>query len=320
MKKTAEQSARKKTRKIIIPPAIQKGDTIGLVSPAGPLVNKSNFTAGINILEKKGFKTKYNRRLLHTKGYLAGADHARAHEFNRLWADPEVKALVATRGGYGCLRMLDFLEMKLIRKKPKIFVGFSDLTVLLAAINKKTGLVTYHGPVITTLATSDRKSQKSFLATLTDSTISDIDAAKVKVLKGGKARGVLLGGNLTTLVHMIATPYEIPWDQAILFIEDIGEFPYRLDRLLTHLDQAGRLQKIRGLILGTFSDNDRKENRAMKNAVQKRVLELLEKKDIPIWANFPTGHSRRNLTLPIGVYFAMNSSDRSLRPLANHDS
>jgi muramoyltetrapeptide carboxypeptidase len=313
MKKTAKQPVQKKSRQIISPPPIKKGDTIGLVAPAGPLINKDNFTAGVRILEKKGFRVKYNWQLLKAKGYLAGSDHARADEFNRLWSDPEVKALVAARGGYGCLRMLDMINMKQIRKYPKILIGFSDLTVLLAAFQKKTGLVTYHGPVVTTLASIDRKSQTSFFNALTTGTPPHIKPAKLKVLKDGIAKGVLLGGNLTTLVHMIATPYEIPWNNAILFLEDIGESPYRLDRFLTHLSQAKRMHKINGLILGTFSDDARKENRAMQRAVHTRIVELLEGYDIPVWANFPVGHSRRNLTLPIGLEAEMDTSEGLLR-------
>ena len=308
MKKTVKQSSPKNSRQTIIPPSITKGDTIGLVAPAGPLINKSSFSAGVRVLEKKGFRIKYNLRLLNAGGYLAGSDQERADAFNSLWADPEVKALVAARGGYGCLRMLDLVDMKQVRRNPKIFIGFSDLTVLLAAIHKKTGLVTYHGPVVTTLGSIDKKSQTSFFNILAGKTPDLINPSRIKILKKGKAKGILMGGNLTTLVHMIATPYEIPWDKAILLLEDIGESPYRLDRLLTHLARAGRLQKIKGLILGTFSDDDRKENNMMQRAVQKRIGELLEGTDIPVWANFPAGHSRRNLTLPIGTEAEMDSS------------
>jgi muramoyltetrapeptide carboxypeptidase len=313
MKKTAKQSATPKARRVIIPPSLKAGDTIGLIAPAGSIINKDNFTAGLRILEQKGFKVKFNPRFLKTRGYLAGSDEDRAQEFNRLWADPEVKALLAARGGYGCMRMLDLINLKQVRKIPKILIGFSDLTVLLAAIHKKTRLVTYHGPVVTTLASIDRQSKASFFRVLTDNTVPSIKPSKLKILKNGKAKGILLGGNLTTLVHMVATPYEIPWKQALLFIEDIGESPYRLDRLLTHLSQARRLHKVQGLILGTFSDDQRKENGAMQRSVHKRVIELLEGTDIPIWANFPTGHSRRNLTLPIGLETEMNSSKGELR-------
>ena len=313
MKKTPKPSAPKIFRQTIIPPSISKGDTIGLVAPAGPLYQKSKFTAGVRFLEKKGFRLKYNSRLLNARGYLAGSDQERADEFNSLWADPEVKALVAARGGYGCLRLLDLINMRQIRQNPKILIGFSDLTVLLAAIYKKTGLVTYHGPVVTTLAGIDRKSQASFLNILAGKPLDLISPAGLKILKKGKAEGILLGGNLTTLVHMMATPYEIPWNQAILFLEDVGESPYRLDRFLTHLNRAGRLQKIKGLILGTFSDEDGK---GIKNdwqaSVNKRVLELLHHQNIPIWTNFPVGHTGKNLTMPIGTPVTMDSSDGKL--------
>jgi muramoyltetrapeptide carboxypeptidase len=308
MKKTAEKDTRKKSSRAIFPPSMKKGDTIGLVAPAGPIINKNNFAAGIAILEKSGFRIKYNPRLLNVKGYLAGSDQERAEEFNRLWSDPEVKGLVAARGGYGSMRMLDLIDMKQIRKNPKILVGFSDLTALLAAIHKKTGLVTYHGPVVTTLTGIDTQSQTSFFNVLTGKSADRIKRPSIKILKDGNAKGVLLGGNLTTLVHMIGTPYEIAWQNAILFIEDIGESPYRLDRLLTHLYQARRLQKLKGLILGTFSDDDRKENGVMQRTVHKRIVELLEETDIPAWAGFPVGHSRRNLTLPVGMEAEMDTS------------
>ena len=117
-----------------------------------------------------------------------------------------------------------------------------------------------------------------------------------------------MGGNLTTLAHMVGTPYEIPWTDIILFIEDIGESPYRLDRLLTHLSMAKRLQKIKGLILGTFTDEAKKESSILRKTVHERITEIFKGIDIPIWANFPTGHGRRNLTLPIGVEVKMDSS------------
>ncbi|MFC1845381.1 LD-carboxypeptidase, partial [Thermodesulfobacteriota bacterium] len=269
-------------------------------------------SSGIKVLEQKGFRVKYNKRLLNNKGYLAGSDRERADDFNRLWSDPEVKALVAIRGGYGCLRMLDLIDMKQIRETPKILIGFSDLTVLLNAISRKTRLVTFHGPVVTTLASIDKKSEKSFFNVLSGKIPNEIKLSNLKIVNTGRANGILLGGNLTTLVHMIATPYEIPWEKAVLFIEDTGESPYRLDRLLTHLDKAKRLHKIKGLILGTFTDKVRKEKSTILKGVNNRVTELLADKKIPIWANFPTGHSRRNLTLPIGIKVVMNSSDGKL--------
>lgn len=312
MKKTANQDTGKKSHHATFTPSISKGDTIGLVAPAGPVNNKNNFTAGIAILKKNGFHVKYNRHLLNAKGYLAGSDQDRADEFNRLWSDPEIKALVAVRGGYGCMRILDLIDMEQIKNNPKILIGFSDLTILLAAIHKKTGLVTYHGPVVTTLDSIDKESQTSFFNVLNGKTADMISHSEVTILQGGDTEGILMGGNLTTLVHMIGTPYELSWDNTILFIEDTGESPYRLDRLLTHLAFSGRLQKIKGLILGTFSDDSGKKNNAMQRAVHQRIVELFVKRDIPIWANFPVGHSRRNLTLPVGAQGKMDTSSRIL--------
>jgi len=312
MKKTGNKTAREPKTPIIFPPPINEGDTIGLVAPAGSLISRDAFASGVQLLKKKGFKLKFNRKLLNSKGYLAGSDRERADEFNRLWADPDIKAVVAARGGYGSLRMIDQLDMKLIRKNPKIFIGFSDLTVLLNAIRKKTKLVTFHGPVVTTLASIDRQSQKGFFDILTKKIPRLIKPSKIRILKNGKAKGTLFGGNLTTLVHTIGTPYEIPWNDTILFIEDIGESPYRLDRLLTHLEKAGRLKKIKGLIMGSFAGNDGKESTVLHKTVQTRITEILRDREIPVWTHFPTGHGGRNLTLPVGVEVTMDSIGREL--------
>ena len=308
MKKTNKKAAQKRMHQSVYPPPIDIGDTIGLVAPAGPLIDKDNFTAGVHILEDKGFKVKYNRKLLHAKGYLAGSDQERADEFNRLWSDPEIKALVAARGGYGCLRMVDLVDMKQIQKNPKILIGFSDLTVLLNTIHQKTRLVTFHGPVVTTLGSIDRQSKTSFFNVLAGKTSNLIPSTKLKILKNGMAKGVLMGGNLTTLIHMIGTPYEIPWNKTILFLEDTGEAPYRLDRLLTHLYQAKCLQKVKGIILGKFTDENNKESSRLQKIVQERITELLKDTEIPIWANFQTGHSRKNLTMPVGLAVEMDLS------------
>ena len=313
MKETNKQTAAGKKQPAVFPLPVQKGDTIGLVAPAGPLVSREKFAAGIKILEQKGFRLQFNRRLLSSRGYLAGSDRERADEFNRLWADPDVKAVVAARGGYGSLRMVDLVDMDLVRKNPKMFIGFSDLTILLNAVHKETNLVTFHGPVVTTLTDIDRPSLAGFFNCLTGKMPGVMQPAKIKIIKPGRAAGVFLGGNLTSLVHTIGTPYEIAWKKTILFIEDTGEAPYRLDRLITHLGRAGRLREINGLILGTFSNDRRKERAILWKTVQERILDFLGDRDIPVWGNFPTGHSRRNLILPIGAKVEMDSHTGELR-------
>ena len=299
-----------------------KGDTIGLVMPAGPVQNEEHFVAGVRLLREMGFAVKFGQDVPDRKtGYLAGDDAERAREVHELWADPEVKALLAVRGGYGCLRTVELLDMELIRQHPKLFIGFSDVSVLLAALTKATGLVTFHGPVLTTLTRSDPETIQSFFEALTGRLPRLIRPGGIEILASGPlARGRLLGGNLTTLTHLLATPHELSWRNALVFLEDVGEPAYRLDRLLTHLKQAGRLDKLAGLLLGSFhafhadSGEDSCET-ADAEQVWNRALELLGNDHIPIWGNFPVGHGVRNLVLPLGVEAELDSGNGTLRLL-----
>lgn len=301
---------------LIHPPPLKKGDTIGLIAPAGPLQNKDGFVAGVKLLREAGFEVKFSPGLeLSTGGgYLAGTDRERVDEFHKFWADPEVKALVAVRGGYGSLRIAEALDMNLIRRQPKILVGFSDISVLLTTIFKKTGLVTFHGPVLTSLIKNDRESIQLFFETITGRFPSKIKTKGIEILKAGQAKGRLVGGNLTSLVHLLASPHELSWDNAILFIEDVGEAPYRIDRMLTHLYQAKRLDNLAGLLLGSFR-MDMEQNNSDENgydAIWNRVLELFSEKNIPVWGKFPVGHGLQNYTLPLGIEAEMDSSSGSL--------
>lgn len=286
---------------LVLPPRLRPGDTVGLVAPAGPLLNEETLAAGIRLLRDMGFEVKHGRDLMRRQGYLAGSDQQRAGEFRELWADPEVKALVAVRGGYGSLRMLPLLDMQLFRQHPKVLVGFSDITVLLTAILKQTGLLTFHGPMVTTLAGSDRQSIRFFHDLLNRREMDSLKPEGLEILIAGQVQGRLLGGNLTTLVHLLGTPYELSWQGAILFLEDIGEQPYRIDRMLTHLKEAGRLQGLGGLILGSFKDCGDQEQ------IWERAVALLQDQKIPLWANFPAGHGKRNHILPLGLEAAMDS-------------
>ena len=315
MKKTSHKSIDRAPPPLILPAPVYPGDIIGLVAPAGSIVNQNNLEKGIQFLKDAGYKVKFHRDFRNTDGYLAGPDNERTDEFNSLWSDPEVKAIIAARGGYGSLRMLDDLDLEQIRLNPKIFIGFSDLTVLLTAILKNTGLLTFHGPVVTTLDSIDEHSKKSFLDTLAGNFVKYIKPDRLTIVRPGNAEGMLLGGNLTTLAHLLATPYELSWQGAILFIEDIGESPYRLDRLLTHLSKAQKLDDLSGLILGTFTEDDRTESPDLEKCICDRILELIGNKNIPIWADFPVGHGSRNLTMPLGARVKMDSENSTLKLL-----
>lgn len=291
-------------KKTITPPRLHPGDTIGLVTPAGPVHDVDLVLAGINILEEAGFVVKPPIEL-DREEYLAGSDEARAHQLTEVWHDAEVKAIMAIRGGYGTMRLLPSLDPIKFAKTPKILAGFSDISILLNEIQRRTGLVTYHTPVLTTLPQSDKASQHSFLAMLTGKT-NPIKPRNLHILTGGNASGHLLGGNLTSLSHLLGTPYEPAWRNGILFVEDVGEAPYQIDRMLTQLQISGRLNQLCGLILGTFSKGDGQKDRS--DLVGKRALELTDGR-IPLWSNFPVGHGKRNLTMPIGMTAIMNSTE-----------
>lgn len=292
----------------LLPPPLAKGDTIGIFAPAGPLLDQEAFATGVRMLREMGFGVRIQRGLeTRNSGYMAGSDQERAEELMNLWRDPEVKALMAARGGYGCLRFLDLLDFNLIATMPKRLIGFSDLTVLHAAILKKTKQLSLHGPMVATLGTSDPASLESFVLALTGRLPEAIKPAGLEILRGENATGPLIGGNLTNLAHLIATPWEPEWQGAVLLLEDIGEAPYRIDRLLHHLKTSGRLDQVAGLLLGTFTDCGDEET------IWNLALDLTKKRRIPVWANFPSGHGSRNITLPLGADVTLDSNKGTLR-------
>ncbi|MCL2458417.1 MAG: LD-carboxypeptidase [Desulfobulbus sp.] len=297
---------------LILPPRLRRGETIGLLCPAGPVRDAERLRAGIRLIEEAGFAVKLQGPATPTDGYLADSDQARAAHLHALWSDEEVKAIVAIRGGYGSLRMIERLDWELCRQYPKFMVGFSDVTVLLNCLVDRAGLITVHGPMAGTLARSDEHSRASLFALLTGAFEERIKPRGLEILRGGTGRGQLVGGNLTTLLHLLATPWDRSWDGCILVLEDTGEPLYRLDRMLTHLSLAGRLQRLAGLVLGDFDlGDDQMVNLRLQEAVWARVLELAPP-GYPIWARFPAGHRQRNLALPIGMEAEMTSDAGAL--------
>jgi muramoyltetrapeptide carboxypeptidase len=296
----------KKIAEPFLPPPVKKGDTIGIIAPAGPVEDRQSFEAGLALLESFGFRVKIDIGVTCKAGYLSGTDAQRTSCFQDAWSDPNIKAIVAARGGFGSMRMLSSIDMALLRNNPKRLIGFSDLTCLLTAMLAGTNLVGFHGPMVATLAKSDQSSIESFFAALTEKWPQPLHLPEVEIIKSGKAAGRLLGGNLTTLAHLIGTRFEPPWRNTILFLEDVGEALYRVDRLLTHLKEAGCLGGISGLILGSF------EKCGDYDLIISRAGELLYDLNIPIWANFPVGHGECNRTLPVGIHAVMDSESRRI--------
>ena len=307
---------------MILPPPIRPGDCIGLFFPAGPVLDQERFDSGIQLLHELGFTTKqYPPVTSAPHQYLAADDSTRAEEFHTMWADPEVHAMLAVRGGYGCLRMMPFLDLDILHENPKLVIGFSDLTVLLNTLADRTSIVALHGPVLTSLAISDTESIDSFVTQLTENIQTTHKYNGIEILRGGSATGTIRGGNLTTIAHLLGTPWEIPCQNTILILEDTGESMYKIDRILTQLFISGRLNQLAGLILGSFDyGTDEDINLKLQEDVRNRVLELTANTDYPVWSNFPIGHLNRNHTIPIGVTATMNSSSGEITIEANKDN
>lgn len=303
------------------PLPLKKGDTLGIVAPAGQLSDTNRFFSGVTVLREMGFNVTYPGDLWPGKEYLADSDENRGSEFNRLLGDPQIKALISLRGGYGCLRMIDKINLGLVATHPKLIIGFSDITVLQNYLYQKTGLISLHGPVVTSLGDCDSSACERFFLCLTGRWDEPLEVKKIEVLRDGPAlTSPLVGGNLASLISLLGTPYDFSWDNKIVFLEDINEPAYRVDRMLTQLSLAGKFNRLSGLILGDFSglysDNGTQQIGYLET-IWNRVLELCRKGDFPIWGNFPSGHCRHNLTLPLGALTQMQSGkSRLLFPAA----
>ena len=291
---------------LIKPPSLRPGDRVGVLSPASPCP-AHELEAGCAILQKLGLEV-----VSHVGGessrpeYLAGSDEYRASRFNEFVQDPEIKGILCARGGYGSLRILPDIAYEQLRATPKSLVGFSDITALLLACHVKTGLVCYHGPTVSTLATSDQATMESFWNALSSSAPLELLFTEAVCLRSGRTEGSVLGGNLTTLIHLLGTSFLPSLAGAILFIEDRGERLYRIDRMLTQLIHSGLAQEISGLILGEFSENGPRDE--LNDLVQERFAST----SFPILSGAPVGHGKRNLTLPLGLSATLDAEEGTL--------
>jgi muramoyltetrapeptide carboxypeptidase len=289
-----------------IPPRLSPGDTIGIAAPGSPF-DRALFQKGVAVLAAMGFRVAFGEGLFERCGYLAGPDPHRAALLNGLFADPAVKAIVCARGGYGALRVIDRLDWALIRRHPKLLVGFSDATNLHAALWGKCRMVSLHGPNVTGLAEADDETRTALMAALTAKAPIALSLSQGVTLQAGAASGIVAGGNLTCLCHLIGTPFHPCFDGRLLFLEDRGEAPYRIDRMLTQMTQAGCLKGVAGVILGDFSACGALE------VVYEVFRERLGEHRIPILAGLEAGHEKRNLTLPLGLEATLDADARTLR-------
>jgi muramoyltetrapeptide carboxypeptidase len=280
-------------RSLLKPKCLKPGDRVGVVVPSSPF-DRETFERGISRIEAMGFSTVLAEGLFDQDGYLAGTDERRADQLHRFFEDPAIDGIICARGGYGSLRLLALLDFGLIRRNPKVFVGFSDASALLASFYQRSGLACFHGPMVTALATGEAETAAALLAALTGTEKISRRSESGETIRPGAAAGPVCGGNLTVLCHMLGTPFAPRFSGHILFLEDIGEAPYRIDRMLTQMRLAGVFQGVRAVVLGTFKD-------CGKPAEISRIVEqAFSEERIPILAGIAAGHGKRNLTIPIG--------------------
>ncbi len=302
-----------------VPVSLQLGDTIALSAPAGAVFSTKYIDSFESRLTQKGFKLIKGKSLYAQNGYLAGSDESRAKEINTFFADKAVKAIFTMRGGWGCNRILDLLDYNQISANPKVIMGYSDITSLLLAINKKTGLVTYHGPMGYS-SWQSFSTQNVYEILIKGKKVAlknpENEHDQLFTLSGGSSKGELIGGNLTVLTSMIGSEYEPDWTNKILFLEETGEEPYRVDRLLWQLKLAGVYEKINGIVLGSFRkcEPEEPERSFSLDEVFNQHFKGLNK---PVFGGASFGHTVNKFTLPIGINAEMDADRFRIQLMQN---
>lgn len=272
--------------------SLKPKDVIGVAAPSGRF-DEQMFQKGILCLESMGFEVYIPKGITGRHRYLAGTDRERADVLNLLFADPGIKGIIAARGGFGAMRLLPLLDWDSIAGNPKLFMGFSDSTALICSLVSKAGICALHAPNLVSLGQANKKTLDSFVKNLAGC-FTCIDLPSDRVLVGGRATGRLIGGNLATLVHMIGTAYQPDFTDSILFIEDVGEPAYKIDRMLTQMKMAGVLEGVKGVVTGSF------ENCGNDAYIPEIIQEVFFDANIPICMGIDVGHGAVNLSLPMG--------------------
>lgn len=296
---------------------LKKGNTIGIIAPASCTTYEKVLEAKKNI-EDMGYQVILGECTKKQWYSYAGTDEERAEEINSFFADKSIDAIICMRGGYGCNRLIELLDFEVIKRNPKIFVGYSDITTLHIALNEKANLITFHGPMAVSNFTGNynRDTYENFIEMLSNSkyeqSIKNI-TKELKVLNEGRAKGKLVGGNLATLIATLGTEYDLDYNGKILFLEDVGEKTYKIDRFLNQLKKHGVFEKIEGLVLGDFKNciQNSEKDMTLLEVFQNYFKELKK----PVIYNFESGHSEPMLTLPLGVICEIDTYNKELKVL-----
>lgn len=290
------------------PHPLKQGSKIGVIAPAG-FADEGQLKAGVEVIEGAGFQVELAQGIRERKGYLAGDAKQRAKAVQVFFERTDISAILCARGGFGSIQLLPYLDAAAIRLHPKIFVGYSDVSILLNWLLQTCGMVTFHGPMVAMdLARGlDKRSADFFWGTLLEEK-RRWDLKAQWTARPGLAEAEMMGGCLSMLVTTLGTPYEIQTTGKILFLEDIGEKPYRIERMLTHLRMAGKLRDIAGLVFGSFSDCEGEGDRGLREIIQ----ELFRDAPYPVIAGLPAGHDNENILLPFGVRMALDGRNGTL--------
>ena len=320
---------------ILYPKALQSGDTIAIVAPAGPLRREPVMKAKER-LEERGFKVVLPENLFRRDDYLAGTDQQRADELMWAFTNPEIDAIFPGTGGYGVTRMLDLLDFEKIKANPKMLIGFSDITGLHIAIHQQTGLVTFHSPNPmyglgsqglapiagrtfwrALLASEYQANGGPLLGYELRVEPTDLGVPATETFVPGVAEGRTIGGNLSLVHALMGTKYQTQTEGKVLFLEDVGEAPYRVDRMLQTMKTAGLLDKPAGVVLCGFTRREDEDTTGEEKTIQDVLHSFFDEAPYPVLANFPLGHQRNNCTLPVGVKVKLDATTGSITLLEN---
>lgn len=301
--------------------ALQYGDTIGLISPSSS-TSKENVENSEKKLIEMGFKVKMGKSPYEKYGYLSGSDRIRANDINDMFGDSEVDAIICLRGGYGTPRILDLLDYDIIRENPKIFVGYSDITALHIAFNQISKLVTFHGPMASSdmIGNFSDFSKDGLFNMIMDPKASheilNPQGVEMTTINGGIAEGEIIGGNLSLIVATIGSPYEIDVKDKILFIEEVGEEPYSIDRMLSQLRLSGKFKDASGIIFGDFKGCESKKHDESLT-LEEVIMDIVKPAGKPTIFNLKAGHCEPMVSLPFGVKARLDADKREIVILEN---
>lgn len=298
----------------LLPNRLKRGDIIGICAPAGPIRNISEVENFSKVLNNLGFQVKLGKNVDGQFGFFSAKDSDRAEEFMELIEDKTVKGIFSIRGGWGCARMIEYLNFDKIKKNPKVIMGFSDMTTLLNVISSKTGLVTYHGP-------SGNSTWNDYSVDYIKRLLFDAERivyqnkdtdTEIKTISPGNAFGTLYGGNLSVISSLVGSPYLPDWKDKILFLEDVNEEPYRIDRMLTQLKLSGMFAEVKGIILGGFRKciaEEPERSFTLEQVFEQHFSNL----KIPVYFGAQIGHIRDKYTVPVGLKVHMDADKGTIQ-------